>query len=153
MHYADNAAFEEACKAFIERTCKKTAGNLYGLMKPRFLDCCWEERSLTMCFPAMEWELNAGGAMHGGITVSMIDSVMGSLTHILCGKLTPTIQLNTCFLRGGPASGDVVVKAKATRVGRTIIYLSAEVWIAGRPDKLIATSTASYRNYGEGESE
>ncbi len=142
-----NCEFAEKSRLFIERTCEKTASNLYGLMKPSFVDCDIDEMSLTMSFPAQEWELNAGGAIHGGITVSMIDSVMGSLNHILCGRLTPTIQMSVSFLRSGPAEGNIIVRARVTKLGHAVIYVTGEAWADGSPDKLIASCDGTYRNF------
>ena len=142
-----NAEFAEKCRDFIEFTSARTAQRLYGLMQPEFVDCDVEEQSLTVAFPAQEWELNAGGAMHGGITTAMIDSVMGSINHVLCGELTPTIQLNVSFLRGGPSEGRVIVKVKVVKLGRSIIYDVGEAWDEARPGKLIATAEGTFRNF------
>lgn len=142
-----NAEFAEKCRDFIESTSAHTAQRLYGLMLPEFVDCDVEEQSLTVAFPAQSWEMNAAGAMHGGITVSMIDSVMGSINHVLCGKLTPTIQLNVSFLRGGPSEGRVMVKVKTVKLGRSIIYDVGEAWDEAHPGKLIATAEGTFRNF------
>lgn len=141
------AEFTQKCRDFIEVTSANTAQRLYGLMLPEFVDCDVEEQSLTVAYPVQSWEMNAGGAMHGGITTSMIDSVMGSINHVLCGVLTPTIQLNVSFLRGGPSEGRIIVKVKTVKLGRSIIYDVGEAWDEAHPDKLIATAEGTFRNF------
>lgn len=142
-----NSEFAQRSIEFIEKTACANSNRLYGLMKPRFVECDAEKMSLTVCFPSQGWELNAAGNIHGGITAAMIDSAMGSLTHILTGALTPTIQMSISFLRGGPASGDITVRVWVTKLGRSVIYLSGEAWPDDRQDDLIAVSDGTYRSF------
>ena len=142
-----NEEFARQCRDFMKLTCDNNIHRLYGLLQPEFAGCDIDERSLTVAFPAQSWELNAGGAMHGGITVSMIDSIMGTINHVLCGVLTPTIQLNVSFLRGGPAQGRILVKVKTVKLGRSIIYDVGEAWDEAKPGQLIATAEGTFRNF------
>lgn len=141
--------FEEKCREFLLETTEKTRDRLYGLMDPHFAACSEEEPSLTVSYEAKAWELNVNGAMHGGITVAMMDSAMGTLGHVVTGKVTPTINLNTSFLRAGPSEGRVFVKARLTKRGRTVLYFSGEAWDEKAPGKLIATAEGVFRNFGE----
>ena len=76
-------AEDETEQAFMERVyrmlCEEegAACGLIGLMKPSFLSCSAENRSLTLDFAAEDWMLNSKQTLHGGMLASMLDNTMG----------------------------------------------------------------------------
>ena len=149
MEKLSKQELEERAKGFVEGAKSRMSTRLYGMMQPRYVDCDPDNMSMTIAFPAQDWELNPTGAIHGGITVAMLDSVMGSATHVFTGHLTPTIHIDVSFLRAGPADDEIFVRAKVEKIGRSIIYVSGETWASSAPDKLIATAIATFKNHEE----
>ena len=117
-----------------------------GMMAPEFIECDPVAMTQTYAYPAQVWEQNPDGVLHGGIITTMLDTTIGALTHIITGKLTPTISLNTSYLRPAPGDGRIIVKAYVTKMGRTLIYTRGELWEEKHPEKLIATAEGTYRN-------
>ncbi len=142
-------SFDERARRFVEETSAQTSDRLYGIMKPRYVASSEEEMSLTVAYPVLHWELNIVGNPHGGALVAMMDSVMGSLGHIVTHSVTPTISLNTSFLRSGPTEGEIIVKAKLMKLGRSILYFNGKAWAPDAPNKVIMTAEGTFRNFAE----
>ncbi len=85
---------------------------------------------------------NPAGFIQGGILAAMMDDVMGPcLVLHLNGRAFPsTIDLHTHYLRP-VAVGPVSVKARVTKVGKSITFLEAELF--DRRGRLSARATAS----------
>ena len=116
-----------------------------GMIKPQFIDCDEEAMQVTLGFPAMEWEKNPNGVIHGGMMATMIDTAIGITTIAVTETLTPTINLMISYLRPCPADGTIAVKAHITMKGGSVIHTRAEVYDTRSPDELIATAEGAYR--------
>lgn len=84
-----------------------------------------------------------GGFVHGGVTASLVDTVMAlaAATYLKPGENSVTIDLTVHYLR--PIfGGAVVAKAKVLRAGKRIITLSAEVF--DEKGELAATAISTY---------
>ena len=115
-------------------------------LQPRILSCDAETPSVTISFPVLPWELNVNGVVNGGISATMLDSVMGTLSYAISGAFTPTISLNTSYLRPVPPEGTLMVRATATMAGRAVIYISGELWEEKDPGRLLVTAQGVFRN-------
>lgn len=117
-----------------------------GMMALRFERCDYEGRTLTVSMAAEPWMTNPLGVMHGGLVSSALDSAMGSLSSWWTGgaKRTPTVTMQTTFLRPVPLSGRVFLKSHLISGGRTLNHLSAELWAEGDEGRTLATATGSY---------
>lgn len=123
-----------------------------GRLQPRLASCDPEIPSITVSFPVHPWELNVNGVVNGGITATMLDAVMGTLSYAVSGGFfTPTISLNVSYLRPAPGEGTLMVRATATMAGRAVICLSGEMWEAQTPEKLLATAQGAFRNLAPAE--
>ena len=99
-------AEDETEQAFMERVyrmlCEEegAACGLIGLMKPLFLSCSAENRSLTLDFAAEDWMLNSKQTLHGGMLASMLDNTMGLAARFCCktNRLS-TVSLAVNYLR------------------------------------------------------
>ena len=117
-----------------------------GMMQPELIGCNFEEKTLTIAFPVLEWEKNRVGYMHGGIIAAAFDIATGLLARYFAGEnFAPTIQLETVFIRP-IAMGDIFeVKVKTNLAGRKLTHLYCEGFLKST-GKLAATATASYLN-------
>ena len=102
-----------------------------------------DEHSCEITMPITPVTMNPLGIVHGGITATLIDSAMGSLSNLLVpvGKVVVTTQLNINYL--APGSGDYLkCMAKVDHQGTKTMVLSANVF---RNDgKKVAQSTVAF---------
>ncbi len=90
--------------------------------------------------------LNGGGALHGGMAMALADIVMGRTVRDALGDARAlTISLNCDFI--GPAKlGDRIRgTAEITRKTRSIIFISGELAVEGRP---VLTATGLWKILG-----
>ena len=88
---------------------------------------------------------NPLGIVHGGVTASLVDTCMGVTCSAQCGSApTPTITMTVNYARPVPLDADVLVRTHTTRVGASTGQMSAEVFLAGRPEEPLATATGVY---------
>ena len=72
---------------------------LVPTLAPKFINCNYEEKSLTIEFKVNEWELNPEGILFGGLTVSMLDNAYGFLCHLILFLLSFVFLLNTDYFK------------------------------------------------------
>lgn len=88
---------------------------------------------------------NPLGIVHGGITASLVDTCMGVTCAAQCGGTpTPTVTMTVNYARPVPLGADILVRAHTVRVGNTSGQMSAEVFLAGKPEEVLATATGVY---------
>lgn len=83
---------------------------------------------VTMELEAQEHHLNISGIVHGGVLLSMLDSVMGGavITHLNEGEWTATESLTTNFLRPGHP-GKLTGYGRVDRRGKLTAFVSGEI--------------------------
>ena len=142
-------AEDETEQAFMERVyrmlCEEegAACGLIGLMKPLFLSCSAENRSLTLDFAAEDWMLNSKQTLHGGMLASMLDNTMGLAARFVCktNRLS-TVSLAVNYLRPVLPGEHVTVTAQVDKAGRRMIFLSGCVY--AEDGKKAATATGAF---------
>ena len=87
---------------------------------------------------------NPLGMVHGGISAALVDTCMGVTCGIQCGLITPTISMTVNYARPVPLNAELVVRTRTVRCGATSGQMSAEVYLAGEPDKLLVTASGAY---------
>ncbi len=115
-------------------------------LKPSFVSCDFEKKEACFAFEAMEWELNPGGSLHGGIIITCFDMSMGLTCHYYAKQhMITTVNLTTTFLKP-VLLGDVVqYKVRITNLGRTLISMVAEGWVhRNGKDVLVGTATSTF---------
>lgn len=127
--------------------CEKRAHMVAGMIKPQVLECDADKQCSVIGFPAMEWEINPNGVIHGGIMAAMIDTAIGLTAIGIVGSLTPTINLQISYLRPCPADGMVAVRSYITMLGGSVIHARAEAYDTREPEKLVATAEGAYRRF------
>ena len=90
--------------------------------------------------------LNGGGALHGGLLMTLADNVLGFTVHEQTeGRIASTVTLNTDFLAGGVAGEPVWGRAQITRKTRSLIFVSGDLSQNG---KLLMTATGIWKIIG-----
>tara|TARA_B100000614_G_C14463581_1_gene459457 strand:+ start:201 stop:626 length:426 start_codon:yes stop_codon:yes gene_type:complete len=100
------------------------------------------EETLTMSFEASSDFCHTGGRiLQGGFVATMLDCSMAFLAFELTDyeKSPMTIDMNINYLSSG-APGRYIAKAKVTKIGKSIGFLSSELF---QDDKLIASATCT----------
>ena len=149
MVQIDNELFTARANELRERIESEHGETAVAMMQPRLIDCDADAKCMTFAYPALAWEQNPGGVIHGGIVGTMFDTSMGIVAYGLAGRMTPTISLTTNFLRPAPGDGTLIVRARITMAGHTVIYAEAEMWDSRAPEKLVATAQGIFRNLSE----
>lgn len=139
-----NEQMEAKVRAVIDDVYETQPDAIIGMIQPRFVSCDVDEQTLTMAYPAQSWERNPIGVMQGGIVATLLDFSVACLAIAYTGTKPVTVSLQVSYLRGAPVGGEVIVKVKATKVGRTLVHAFAECWEAQSPDKLVATANVAY---------
>ena len=143
----ENCELCNKLEKIIDDACTKRGHMVAGMIKPRLLECDCGSMSTLIGFPAMEWEINPNGVIHGGIVATMIDTAIGLTTIGITGTLTPTINLQISYLRPCPADGLVAVRSYITMLGGSVIHTRAEMFDTREPEKLVATAEGAYRRF------
>ena len=124
--------------------------NPFSINKPKFLDILgFSDFNLDKERKILELKFNASAEIthsndtivQGGFVTAMLDSCMAQLVLALKnGQVNPlTLDINVQFLR--PCTvGEITVKAKYIKDGKTIAYTSAELF---QNDKIVASATAT----------
>lgn len=115
-------------------------------LEPQFLSCDFEKKEATIGFEALEWELNPGGSLHGGIMMTCFDVSFGLTCHYFAKQhMVTTVNLTTTFLKPVLPGDLVQYHVKITNPGRTLISMTAEATVhRNEKDVLVGTATATF---------
>lgn len=137
---------ETRIKDEIKKYLTDQAGSINGMMCPEFVECSFEEKTLTVAYPVLEWEKNRVGVMHGGAIAAAFDIATGLLARFLAGEnFAPTIQLETVFIRPIPMGDIFEVRVKTNLAGRKLTHFYCEGFLRSS-GKLAATASSCYLN-------
>ncbi|NLU50986.1 MAG: PaaI family thioesterase [Syntrophomonadaceae bacterium] len=114
----------------------------FSSMKTRVVDYD-SGKSITIAVPVMESYLNPEGTMQGGFIAAAFDNAFGPLCFLATGTShTAALNIITNYHRPIFLGEELVIVARITSKGRTIIHMEAEGY--NQYGKLVATSTTSY---------
>lgn len=103
------------------------------------------QRSAHFTFTVDPWGKNPADILHGGMTASLFDMVMGITGHALSeAQFTPTVQLQVQYLKPVPLETTLHFEVKITSVTRTLITATAEAWVNDDQSVIVATASATY---------
>ena len=128
----------------MKRTRTKHDDALPAMLKPEIISANLDEQSVILAFEAQSWQRNFAGMMHGGITASILDTSIGYLCYGFVGGPPLTASLTVNYLRPGPISGKAYVRVTLTKLGKTLLFGRAEMYLPETPGKILATAGASY---------
>lgn len=113
-------------------------------LKPRFVSCDFENRDACIAFDVLDWELNPGGSLHGGIIITGFDVAFGLTCHYYAKQhMISTVNLTTTFLKPILPGDTVNYHVHITSLGRTLISMTAEARLS-RGNILAATATSTF---------
>lgn len=137
---------EDRIKAELEVYLTEQIDSINGMMKPEFVECSFEEKTLIIAFPVLEWQKNRVGLMHGGAIAAAFDIATGLMARFHAAEnFAPTIRLETVFLRPIPLGEVLEIAVKTSLAGRKLTHLYCE-GVLKNSGKLAATASASYLN-------
>ena len=79
-----------------------------------------------------ERHTNPNGVMHGGVIATLMDEAVGAVVASVRGmdvmREAPhsTVDMNVSFLSAARAGDEIVVEARALKVGRSVAFAEAE---------------------------
>jgi uncharacterized protein (TIGR00369 family) len=112
---------------------------------PQLVSCSVENGEAMFKFRTADWMGNPARHLHGGIIATIFDNAMGTLVSGLSGSIfTPTVSMNIDYLRSIPCGDDVYVVAKLFKTGRTLAFISAEMYLSPEAHEAHATASAVY---------
>lgn len=135
---------EETLRYYSSAMPEQYPDSINAWLHPVFEACDAQAQSYTCSFDIKPAYANPMGTLHGGIIALILDTAMGQLTHVLAHRKPPTISMNVSYLRPIPTNCPVFVRARMEKLGATVGYVSAKVYTADNPDRILATATASY---------
>lgn len=113
--------------AYILAHIKKGPQRIDFMMAPILTSCDEKERSITVEFPVLDWQLNVSDIMHGGAIATAFDDAFGVFAHYLNNnKTVVTVNITLNYLKPIPKGDAILITAKATSVGKKLITLSGE---------------------------
>jgi uncharacterized protein (TIGR00369 family) len=106
-----------------------------------------DEDHLKMQFSVEAYMLNPIGILHGGITATMLDELMGAAGFLL-GRPTgyATVNMHVDYLRSAKLGDSITGEGRVIRAGKSVIHTEARLFtpdeklIAKASSNLIATS-------------
>lgn len=113
------------------------------MMEMELIASSYAEKSITLRFPVMKWQINPIGTLHGGVSATAADETGGLLTQISCmTSVTPTVYLNTSYLSPVKEGDSLIVKARIERQGKRLVHIHAEGWAQSTGELAIAAMGA-----------
>lgn len=111
-------------------------------IEPKFVSCSLEEKSVTLSFDVLEWELNPQNAIYGGIIATAFDTALGLLCHYFTKpQVVITVSLNTTYHKPMFLGDTYYIKAKMDFQGRSLCNITGEAW--SKKDSAITASATS----------
>ena len=90
--------------------------------------------------------INPLKACHGGMMMTLMDSVMAGLLsyQVVPEKVTPTVSFNCNFIRSAMLGDSVVARAQVSRCTNLLAFVASSVHLARDPTKPIVTGNGIY---------
>jgi len=139
---------QQRMEAYLARTMIENNENqkdtVNGKMQSVNLGCSYEDRSITLGFPVLDWQANRRGMLHGGVFCIAFDMTLAALARFCAGEsYAPTISLDVKYIRPVQLGDTMVVTAKALGLGKRIIQMTCEAR-SQNTGKLVATGASVY---------
>ena len=105
----------------------------------------FEEGTLEMAYPVLDWELNSQGILHGGVLSTALDTSLGMLCHYYTyPHVLTTVTMHATFLKPIPPGDSFHIHAKLASFGGTLATVTGEVMLE-REKTLAAACTATFK--------
>lgn len=127
----------------IEKNVKSKPNEVNAKLEANYKEINAEERSLVIEFPVLQWEVNYAGILHGGLICTMLDHVSGMTATCFLDKWTPTVSMDTHFLRKAEVGDTLIGKGWLDFFGNRAIQLHAQL-VSAKTGKVVATSSSTH---------
>jgi uncharacterized protein (TIGR00369 family) len=84
-------------------------------------------------FDLEDQHLNGGGMAHGGLLMTLADTVLGTTVAGAVGHMCNTITINCDFLSGAKKGERIEISTQITRKTRTVVFVSGTLSVGDRP--------------------
>lgn len=120
-------------------------GTFNTMLNVRYDSCDYARQTLLVRMDGKPWMANPSQMLHGGVTASVLDMVMGLLCRYCTGGyMTPTIDMSVSYLRPAPIDRTLCIAAEVTHRGFSVCHAVGRLWAVGEENKLAATASGSY---------
>ena len=121
-------------------------GSIGDQMNLELLDCEPDAGIYYMRCQTQDWMRNIAGTLHGGMCATLVDQAMGCVAY--CAKpgegIAPTVEMNVIYHRPLIPGEDVLIRVELRSVGKQLMHLASEAFLAKEPDKVCIAATAVY---------
>lgn len=143
--YAKN---EEELRSNLEEAVADAIGQapdgLVSRLLPKLLEVDYPAQTLVFEYPSEPWMRNPAGHMHGGMIATILDNAMCTAVRGIAGiGDSPTVSLQVSYVRPVRIGIPVGVTVRVSGCGRTMAYLSAEVWQGDNRKRILATGSSA----------
>ena len=141
---------QERMEAYLEKTMHENnivqKDTVNGMMRSVNMGCSYEDLSITLGFPVLQWQANRAEMMHGGAICTAFDMAAAAVARFCAGEnYAPTISLDVKYIRPVQLGDTMEVTAKATAAGKRITQIVCEAK-SQNTGKLVATAATVYMN-------
>lgn len=93
--------------------------------------------------------LNGGGTVHGGMLMSLADTLLGrTISAVLGDGKAATVSLNCDFLSAAKVGERLTGRGRITRQTRSVVFLAGELAVG---ERLVLATTGIWKVLGERE--
>jgi uncharacterized protein (TIGR00369 family) len=127
LKISNQKQMEEVTRQSMERILRDRA-SFNAMIAPKFVDCDFDGKTMTIEYPVQKWELNPAGILHGGIISTIFDVSMAALILPYAGGFAPTISLYIKFIKPVKEGDVLVVKAVVVSLGKNMVHAEAKAY-------------------------
>ena len=137
---------QQIVRSRIEALHTLVPGSVGEQMDFQLVSCDAQAGEYTLSCRTQSWMRNVAGTLHGGMCAAIVDQAMGFIAYcVKPGEGTaPTAELQVSYHRPLLPGGEVLVKVKVLTVGKSLMHLTAQAFMANQPEKLCISSTGIY---------
>ncbi|MDR2007128.1 MAG: PaaI family thioesterase [Acidaminococcales bacterium] len=106
-----------------------------------------EDCGVEIALPIKDKHTNIYGAVHGGVFVSVLDTVMGYACHLKVHSSIVTLNITTSFIANCGKGALVNITGRAVHAGRRIVVAEGEA--RTQEGELLATAQGTFFVLGE----
>jgi len=109
----------------------------------------FREGYVRMSLVLEERHTNPNGVSHGGVLTTLMDEAVGAVIASVRGieamftAPSSTVEMNVSFLAGPRPGDEIVIEARALKIGRSVAFGEAEARRRGKDD-LVAKGRFTY---------
>ncbi len=131
-------------KEAVEDAVQLAPDGLVARMLPQVRKVDYLEGKIWMTYPSEPWMRNPAGGMHGGMIAAIFDNAMCSAVRGVAGiGDSPTVNLQISYIRPVRIGVPVEVEVRVNGCGRTMAYVTAELWQGENRKRVLATAAST----------